>query len=139
VHSGRRLPLAQAGHLVSVSQGGTADFRLEVGPAFAGDLHVLLGTTAGTSPGLPLGTFLLPLNPLSPYFRFTAGFPNSGPLPDGAGLLDAAGAATARFELPPGTSPALVGTRAHHAYFVLDLASLAVAAVSNAVPLTLVP
>jgi hypothetical protein len=139
VLSGRPLPLAQVRHRISLAAGGTASFRLAVGPVFAGDAFLVLGTTAGTAPGLPLGPFLLPLNPQSPYFRFTSAHPNAGTLPDGLGLLDGAGAATARFVLPAGSDPALAGLRADHAFLAFDFAAHAVGAVSNAVPLTLVP
>jgi hypothetical protein len=54
-------------------------------------------------------------------------------------VLDPSGKANAAFALPPGTDPGLAGLVLHHAYCVLDAATLQLEAVSPAVPVTLVP
>jgi hypothetical protein len=119
---------------LSVSGTGTQTFTLEAGAANANRPYRLLGTMAGTVPGLnlPNGTHL-PLNP-SLYLNFTLGFPNVLPLANSAGFLDANGHATASFTLPHVPAGA-AGLVLHHAYVLLQPINFA----SNAVEVTLVP
>lgn len=106
---------------LSLASGGTQQFQLRAGPAFAGELYLLLGSASGTSPGLPLGGGLLPLNP-GPYFSLTLNNPNAAPLAQSFAVLDGAGEAQASFSLPPASSPALAGLSVHHAYAVIAVA-----------------
>ena len=124
--------------LGALGAGGSTELRLDAGLAHAHRRYLLLGTTAGTDPGLSIGPTVLPINPTGAYFLHTAQSPNAAPLVGSMGLLDAAGMATASFALPPGVSPSASGITLHHAYVVLDESDSVVFA-SNAVPLTLAP
>ena len=97
--------------------------------------YVLLGSLSGTTPGIPIGLLVLPLNP-DAYLTFTLTSPNTPPLGNSLGLLDAFGEAAASFTIPPGSSPALAGLTLHHAYVVFGPM---VVFASNPVPLRLVP
>jgi hypothetical protein len=112
-------------------------FGLNAGEAHAGKLYLLLGSLSGTEPGIPAGAGILPLNP-GPYFDLTLASPNTPPLEQSFGVLDAQGLAQARFSLPGGIPPALPGSTVHHAYAVLDPATGAVPLASGAVSLLLV-
>jgi hypothetical protein len=127
--------LALSGAL-SVQGGGDPIYCSNTGSGRAGGLYRLLGTTSGSSPGIPLGSFVLPLN-AGGYFAFTRANANAPPLSKPLGILLADGQGTARFTLPPGSPPSLAGIAAHHASIAVDLPTLAVALASNAVPLAL--
>ena len=112
-------------------------------PAFALRSYLLLGTTAGFAPGIPLGNLDLPLNP-SPYLDLTLQNPDQPPLSASFGTLGLTGTAIASFTLPPGGPPSLVGATVHHAYVVLDLTSAGegtgqVQFVSNPVGVAIIP
>jgi hypothetical protein len=126
--------------LVSLATGGQQVLRLDAGDAHAGELFWLLGSASGTSPGLDLGGFTLPLV-VDAYFVFGLANP-SVLLSPSLGVFDAEGRALAAFSLPPGASPSLAGATLHHAWLALDLASdppLALTATSAASALELVP
>ncbi len=115
---------------LSISAGGAQSFTLEAGPAFAGSSFLLLGSTLGTAPGIPLGADVLPLNP-DFYLNFVLTHPGAAPLLGGTGRLDDGGAAVAQFAVGAGTlPPGLAGTNLHHAFLVLD-PSFAVTFASN--------
>lgn len=123
---------------LSLGSGGSQVLTLDAGPALGGLTYVLVGSLAGTSPGLVLdGTFTLPLNP-DGYFDYTLLVPNPWPLAGNVGVLDGSGQGTASFTLPPGLNPALAGITASHAYVVID-ATPAFVLVSNPSVLTLTP
>ena len=123
---------------LSVTNGGFQTFLLDAGVGRAGDFYLLLGSLSGTSPGLPIaGADVLPLN-LDGYFGFTLASPNTGPLVNTFGLLDATGHAEARLNINPGVLGALAGASVHHAYVAFDL-SLVVSRVSNPVQLDFLP
>lgn len=112
-------------------RGGYAD-----GP-FVGSA-LLLGTTSGTSPGIPISPVVLPLN-LSSYLLATVYDPQGSPLEGSFDILDLHGTATATFTLSPsGTTPALAGTTVHHAFLVFS-ATGGVELASNPVALGLDP
>jgi hypothetical protein len=137
--SGKALSLASMEHKLSLSAGGAHELALSAPGARAGDLYVVLGSASGTKPGTPIGGLPLPLN-YDPYTRVSAALANAPPFVAFVGFLDAAGEATARFELPPGIDPALAGLTLDHAFVAIDSLSFpAIAFVSNAVPVTLVP
>ena len=132
-------PLMADTYDLSVAAGGVQTFTLTA--PYALDFYLLLGTTSGTSPGISVGGFVVPLN-YDGYLQHTAMSPNSPPLSASFGVLSpsgSSGTATASFTLPPAFSPALVGMTAHHAYVTIDLLSASMTFVSNAVPLALVP
>ena len=123
---------------VSLAAGGAQSLALHAGPQHAGDLYWLLGSTTGTSPGLPVGPYVVPLVP-DAYFQFTLSNPNQPPLSGSLAVLGAGGVGTATVTLPAGASPSLAGITAWHAFVALELGSLALTGVSNPVSLTLVP
>jgi len=103
---------------LSVGSGGVQQLALEAGSRHGRKPYRLAGSLTGMQPGLPLGALILPLNP-DPYLFFTALHPNTFPLSASAGVLDGRGLATARFTVPPGMPPSLVGLRLHHAFGVV--------------------
>jgi len=110
------------------------NFSLDAGPSYAGRKYFLLGTFAGTTPGITLaGGTHLPLNG-SLYLSFTALNPNTAPLSNSFGLLNGSGQASSTFTLPhvPASAAGLV---LHHAYVLIQPINFA----SNAVEVTLVP
>jgi hypothetical protein len=131
--------LVTDGSDVSLSAGGAQSFQLGACPAHAGDIYVFAGSASGTSPGFAFAGKSVPLN-ADAYLVFTASNLGAPPLVGGLGLLDASGRADAAFQLPAGVlQPALAGVVLHHAYAVLDGTTLQLEAVSNAVPVALVP
>jgi len=119
---------------IGVASGGKQTMNWETGSGHAGEFYLLLGSLSGTSPGLPAGGGILPLN-FDSYFTLTLG--GGGPLSSASGFLDANGAAQSVFSIPPGLTPALVGIDADHAGVALDLTTLGVSLITNAVPLSL--
>lgn len=130
-------PLSADVATVPIGAGGTQALSLQAGAAQGGLLHLVLGSLSGTSPGIPAGLVIVPLNN-DAYLSLTLnnpGFPVQGAL----GTLDAGGQGQAAFVLPPAAvSPTFAGLVVHHAYVVLD-PTLAVIFASNPVPVTLTP
>lgn len=122
---------------VSLSAGGVQTLSLSA-PTPSG-LYYLLTTVGGTTPGIvfPPSFLPVPLNSSS-LLTFTALRPNKL-VKKGLALLDGSGQKTATLTIPPGQDPGLDGVVLHHAYVLLDLASLETNFVSNAESLTLVP
>ena len=139
----RRLSLAATPPAVSLSTGGTQLLSLSAGPSQALRIFLLLGSASGTSPGIPVDGFLVPLAIPDPYFNFTLLHPNTKPLSNSVGTLTATGQALATFTVPAGTDPSLAGLILNHAYVVFDTTTIPGAAVvdfaSNAVEVTLIP
>lgn len=123
---------------LSASAGGTQTLELRAGTARAGDLYLLAGSLSGTSPGLTFDGLNLPLNP-DAYFLFSLQVAGQPPYANSVGFLDATGAATASFTLPPSSAASLAGLQLHHAYGTLDPATGLVSLTSNAVPLDFLP
>lgn len=140
IEAGQPAPKAPLySHLGSLSlqSGGSQPLFLDLGASAAGSLYLLLGSSSGTSPGTPAGGFLLPLV-ADGYFAFTLANANTPPLPNSLGSLDANGRAQLAFDLPAGSDSNLAGLVLHHAAVIVD-ASLNVSAVTNALPLGLLP
>jgi len=123
---------------ISVSGGGVVPLFTEVGPAFAGELYLVLGTVSGNYPGLSAGGHTMLLNPDS-YFFGTLNAPNQPPLAASFGVLDGAGAAFTTFTLPAGMDPILAGLQAHHACAVISSSLMVPLYTTTAFPLNLVP
>lgn len=125
---------------ISLAAGGTQTITMTPGSEHAGRFCLLLGTVSGTAPGILVEGKTLPLN-VDIYFLSTLTSPNVPPLAGSFTTLDAFGAATASFTLPPLTNPALAGLSANHAYVVLDLQPtlLSVPFVSPALAVELAP
>jgi FG-GAP repeat len=123
---------------ISASLGGSQPLQLGACPEHAGDYYLILGSLSGTAPALPLGNAELPLV-FDSYTLFGLQSPNSPFLPASLGLLDPSGRANAEFRLPPGSVPNLIGQTAHHAFLVLDQATLDVELASNPTPVLIAP
>lgn len=122
---------------ISLAAGGTHTLELDTCVKNSFEFFLLLGTAAGTAPGLPAGAFILPLNP-DAYFNLSLTGANNPPFTNTFGVLDAQGRATSLVTLPPGLNPSLAGLTLHHAFLTLDLTPN-VTSVSNAEPVQLVP
>lgn len=130
-------PLSADTATVSLSGQGQQKLTLQAGTSNAGRLYILLGSLSGTSPGLRLGSVLLPLQ-ADAYFDITASFPNSPLLTSSLGTLDSSGMANASFTAIPQIPASLIGKRFDHAYLVLNTAAATpFVFASNAVELTL--
>lgn len=133
-------PLSPDTATLSVSAGGAQRLELDAGEPNAGRAYQVLGSLAGTEPGIALpGGFTLPLV-LDRYLLQTLLHPGSGPVQGASGVLDAHGHAEAAVVVPPGSPLVLVGLTVNHAFVVLESAGgRRVRFVSNAAALTLVP
>ncbi|QDU66452.1 FG-GAP repeat protein [Engelhardtia mirabilis] len=132
-------PLSAAVISISLSAGGLQSLTLDAGRDHGGEIYLLLGSLSGTAPGVPLAPGVaLPLN-VDPYLLLTLDNPNQLPLLSSFASLNAVGHASAIFAVPPGSSGALAGLVAHHAFFTIDLTTFGVAFVSNALPVGLLP
>ncbi len=116
--------------------GGGVAFDLAAGVAHAGETRWLFGSLSGTTPGLSLGSLLLPLNP-DAYFNLTLSAPTSAPFTGFFGTLDSKGRSSASVTAP--ALPGLAGLVVSHAFVTLDPTTLAVTAASNPASFTLVP
>jgi len=135
VWSSKPLTLTTDTHTASVAASGKQTFRLFGGTANANKLYFLLGSLSGTTPGIKLGTTLLPLNP-DAYFSATAGIPNAWLMPS-FGKLDGSGKATVQFLTFPQIPASLLGIPFDHAYVVFRTNPISFDLASNSVPLTL--
>ena len=87
-------------------------FELNRGAAEAGRAYHLLGTLAGTTPGVTLAGVHVPLN-RDDFFVSTWLNPGAPGFPGSQGVLDPNGHAAAQLVLPAAVSAALVGERFH--------------------------
>ena len=93
----------------------------------------MFGSASGTTPGINLLGFLIPLNQ-DPYTSLALGLTNSSVFANFRGTLNAAGSATANLNVPANQAIPL-GLKLHHAYVVYDSSGKFYLS-SNAVPLT---
>ena len=121
---------------VSVGQGGAQTLYLRAGTAQQRKLYLVLGSMAGTSPGLKIGSVQLPLNP-DLYFNFTLSAPNTL-IASSVGILGNEGEAQARLTIPKGAFSSFAGKRLHHAFLAMNLFPFRVDFASNATFLDLV-
>ncbi|QDU68661.1 kelch repeat-containing protein [Engelhardtia mirabilis] len=123
---------------LSVATGGTQDLWLALGSEYAGSPYLVLGSSSGTSPGLPLAAgVVLPLVP-DGYTTWTLGQANGAVFDDTLGTLSSFGGAHGAIVLPGGLPPTLAGTSLHHAAIFFG-AGGAIDQVSEAEPLVLGP
>lgn len=99
--------------------GGQVTFELSVPNTGGGQLYLLLGSLAGTDPGVSAGSLHLNLNPDLYFSQLLSGV-GQGWIDQGAGAFDAHGKATATLTVPPGSGLSLAGAKVHHAFVVLD-------------------
>lgn len=123
---------------ISLSAGGVQTLDLQAGASAAGDLHLVLGSFAGTSPGVSLGAVTLPLE-IDAYFSFLLANPGAAPVLGGLGQLGPDGSASAQVQIPPGAAPSAAGAVVHHAFVTIDPVTLTVESASEAEALTLRP
>lgn len=124
------------GFEISLSAGGVQNLVLTTSQP--GDGFLMLGTTAGTQPGLSSAGLTLPLNLSGAYALHTINQIGAPPLFGAFGVLSGAGTASASFQVPAGTSPSLVGTIVHHAVVTFSTTGT-LTSTSNAVPVVMVP
>lgn len=126
---------------LSLAEGGTVRMSINLGPAMAGRLYWVLGTTGGTEPGMKLGFTKVPLNHDGPggYMPQTLQHPNQDEIEHTFGVLDAYGKAEARFKLPPDSDSGLAGNVVDHAFVIFELVPRTPVWASNAVRFRLVP
>lgn len=105
---------------ISVSGAGVQDLYLDAGPDHADETFLILGSSFGTSPGVPLSVGTLPLVP-DAYLFLTATLGASPPLSTGLGLLDGSGRAQVTLTASPTWPADLIGAVVYHAYVTLDL------------------
>lgn len=103
-------PLHVGWDRVGVNQHPTIPFVVNGGPATAGQTMVLLGTTAGTQPGLPFGGGVMPLNN-SPFLRLTRQATGTALLQGSPAVLDGMGRAEVLFAPDAVLLQSLVGQR----------------------------
>ncbi len=119
----------------SLSLGGTVNFHLDLGPAYAGAPYIFAGSLTGTTPGVPLAPGVVV--PLVPDFwtTFMLQYPNTAPYANTLNALDSAGRNVATLTLAPGLPPSLVGLVGYHAAVVVGPGLFA----TNATSMTLIP
>lgn len=137
--SGTECPgLVTSPRELSVSQGGEVDWLTSLAPSSAGSLYLVLGSSSGTTPGVPLGQLNVPLN-YDSWSLFTLTSINQGPLQNTLGVLDNLGGAASRLTAPSGNDPALIGATLHQATLTFDPVSAEPIGVSAASALSLIP
>lgn len=121
----------------SVGNGGAQNLDFHPGPAFGGDLYLIMGSLSGWAPGFEFGGAHIPLN-LDWYSDFTLAAANSVFLIGTFGSLGPNGTAAAQVNYPAGVLTGFAGLTMHHAAIAFG-GSLAIAHVSNPVPLAILP
>ena len=136
--SGSCPSLVGAPTTLSLNDGGNQVLALDAGLNHGGELFVMLGSLSGTSPGVVLDGFTLPLQ-VDAYFATTLS--GAAPFSGSPGFLDGLGRAEVSIDVPAGTQPPLLGLTAHHAFLTLDLAGAfpVVSFTSEAESLQLIP
>ncbi len=124
---------------VSASNGGTQILSVGGGAQRAGFFYLLLGSFTGTTPGIVVDGFPLPLN-IDSYTVHTLTQPNTPPLGGSFGILDVQGEATASVTVPAGAPASLVGLQFDHAVVLIELLPnlVRIDAIGAAVPLQIV-
>ena len=103
---------------ISLVAGGTQSLEIDATDVHAGKLYLMLGSASGTSPGIAVNGFVLPIN-FDGYTAYTLGMPNFPPLSGSLGVLDAEGRASAAVTMPAGSDSSLAGVTLNHAYSVI--------------------
>ena len=122
---------------IQLSLGGTSDFYVDAGPSRAGHFYWLLASVTGTSPGIPVGGVVLPIN-FDPITNITIKQPGAFFFNKLRGFLDGSGQALAGFTLPVVNDPTLYGVEINFAY-VLGPVPGVVDFASNAISVFLAP
>ena len=126
-------PITASDNQISIASGCNIDFTLDAGAAYGGRNYFLMGTTAGTVPGLSLpGGAVLPIN-WSNLSSIIFQYYNSSPLTNFRGSLNAGGIATATLRVNSTGMP--LGTVLHFAFTTEQPYDFQ----SNPVPVEIVP
>lgn len=108
--------------------GGSVAFNLNGDPSQSGRYYMLALSASGTSPGTQVGPINIPLN-RDQYTDLVLQWYNKPVFANFVGKLNGAGDASATFNPPVITNPALIGAPLHFAWFTfwpVDYASIAV-------------
>ena len=126
-----------SGTTITLTQGGNVALDLILGAAHAGESYVLVASASGTSPGTPVGLFVVPLN-LDALTLFTLDQANTAWFVNTLGTLNGQGRAQGSLVLPALAGlPSALPT--HWSAVVWNPATFSVRGVSVAVPITLLP
>jgi FG-GAP repeat len=134
VYSSRKLAIATDVHRIDIAKGGTQAMSLDAGAAHANRSYWIFGSITGSTPGINLGGFHIPLNP-DPYTDLALSLVSQAPFLEFRGTLDASGKATTSFVVPAALP--LPPLTLHHAYVVFGAGGVLFMS-SNAVPLNMV-
>lgn len=104
---------------LSLSTGGKLNFQLDAGIAHGNNIALLLGSLSGTTPGINVGAYNLPLNVDSYFSLILTG--HNYVLPGALQFLDPQGRGKANLNVPAGLPASLVGKSMSHAYVILGL------------------
>ncbi len=119
---------------LSLFAGDDLNMTIDAGPEYANRLYFMLGSLAGTAPGIPVEAWELPLL-ADNYFLYTLNNPNGPILQNSLGSLDANGLGSVTLDLPPQQYLQLAGNQIHHALVTIDVPATGfpfVSATSNA-------
>ncbi|TAJ20645.1 MAG: hypothetical protein EPO68_06020 [Planctomycetota bacterium] len=123
---------------ISAAAGGYQEFRMQPGSAQAHRYMLIAATASGTSPGIVLDGWPVPLNP-DTLTRVVLSALNTEPYTANFSKLGADGQGYASLSFPVGAASPLVGLTVHHAAVVIDLVNKLVTFASNAAPLSITP
>jgi hypothetical protein len=111
---------------------------MDAGPARAGRIYLIAGTSSGTSPGTNFGGLTVPIN-CDGLTRWLINNRSSPVLERFAGRLDSSGRGSAGFAPPPGSLSPFAGRTLHFAFVTLETAPLAADFASQPVSLEVTP
>jgi hypothetical protein len=109
---------------VSASAGGSVDLFLENPSVHGGREYVILGSMTGTSPGIPVGSVVLPIH-FDIVTQTMIPMIHTSTFDQFHGNLDPKGRAMATLNTPAGLDPGTVGVELYFAYFVMNPEDLA--------------
>jgi len=133
-------PLTQSTAVLPAGAGGSVVFTASLGPAGAGKLHVLLGSTSGSGPGTILAPGIIVPLVLDPFTFALLSVSNTPSAQNFVGVVPPGGTIVSTLSLPPGAiPPSAVFTLFTFAAVGIDPALPAYAYATNAVPLVIVP
>lgn len=101
-----------------VTKGGTQRMTIDAGSMHAGRIYFVIGSLSGSTPGIPLGSYTVPLVP-DVWFSFSVANANTGYLQNTIGVLDSSGRGSATLALPP-MAAAMRGATFTHAAVLMD-------------------
>ncbi|QDU68221.1 S8 family peptidase [Engelhardtia mirabilis] len=125
---------------ISLAAGGSQTFELLAGSGGAGAIYLLLGSASGTSPGLSLDGFVLPLVPDN-WTNLTISQANVGIFSNTFSAFDTQGRAIASLTIPGGQNPFLAGLVFNHTFIRIVVGPIPYLAIQppDPAPLQMVP